>query len=248
MARRQLTFIWVLLWFALSLNVLTWFSVRHEQSRWTNVPTAPSANAALGMGLGDAQLSYRIISLMVQNMGDFGGRRSLLLEYNYETLSNWFYLSDKLDAKSDFVSYLAAFYFSAVANPAKLPPLINYLYAVGNNPNGEKFRWLAQAVYLARYKMEDYDLAYKMAQDLANMNRPDLPIWARSMPAYVKSAAGEKEAAIAILLELLSTSSDKLHPNEVNATVAKICEDLLDAEEAKRHPLCQKTPEEIIAP
>ncbi len=241
MAAQKLKFLWCFLFLALALNTLTWFSARYEQSRWTNVPAAPSKAGAVAFALGDAQLSYRMMGIMIQNLGDIGGRTSSLKDYDYEALSGWFYLSKQLDPHSDFMPYLAAFYFGSAQDPSVLPPLIDYLYEVGNDPAGEKFRWLAQAVFLMRYKVGDLDKAYEMAQTLANLDR-DLPIWARSMPALVKSQAGEKQVAVDLLIELLKSSGDKLHPNEVNATIAMICEQLLDESQASRHPLCQKSP------
>jgi hypothetical protein len=40
------------------------------------------------------------------------------------------------------------------------------------------------------------------------------------------------------MLSILKDRADKLHPNEVNAMVAYICEQILDPEEAKSHSLC----------
>ena len=98
--------------------------------------------------------------------------------------------------------YIASFYFGALDDTTeKLRPLIHYLYEVGNAAEGEKWRWLAHAVYLARFKLQDLDLAYKMALDLAalaNQDGSDLPNWARQMPAFILNAKGDKQAAMAI--------------------------------------------------
>ncbi len=224
---------------ALILNITFWFSVRDMGARWGNVPPPPDIKYAASYGLGDASFAYRINGIMIQNLGDTGGMITPLEDYNYETLSNWFYLQDHLDQTSDFTPYLAAYYFGSVQNPSLLPPLLNYLSDVGGRSYGEKWRWLAQGVFLARYKLKDLDKALKMAEFLADTKNDNVPAWVRQMPAFVLSARGEKEAAYAILLEILKSRGENLHPNEVNATKAYICTRILDKKEAKSNPLCE---------
>jgi hypothetical protein len=226
--------------FAVLLTVLTWFYGRDYRAQWLNVPPAPTQNAALGAGLGDSQFAYRVLGMMIQNLGVTGGRNVALQNYDYEELAEWFYLQHALDPKSNFIPLLAAYYFSGSQDPKKLRPLIEYLRVAGSDPKGEKWRWLAQATYLARYKLQDYDLGLQLARELASLPNEDMPLWARQMPAYVLNQQGQKQAALDIMIELLKTNADKMHPNEVNATIDHICTQILDEEEAALHPLCQE--------
>ena len=221
-------------------NIYLWFSVRTVQGEWMNVPPPPSLILSSANGLGDTSFSYRINGLMLQNMGDTGGQTTSLKDYNYENLSKWFYLQDHLDNKSDFTPYLAAFYFGGVQEPEKYRPVIDYLEDIGASTYAEKWRWLAQAVYFARFRLNDYDRALELADKLATLPKEGMPGWARQMPAFVVAQSGDKEAAYILLLEILRSSADKLHPNEVNSMVLYICTRLLTSEKAKQDPLCQK--------
>ncbi|GJL84519.1 MAG: hypothetical protein DHS20C02_02940 [Micavibrio sp.] len=232
-----------LLSIAVLANVLTWVYARDVQARWTNVPPVPNELGAAGFALGDKQFAYRALGLMLQNMGDTGGRSTALQDYNYEELTKWLFLMDQLDSESNYVPYLASYYFGSVQKPEMLRPMMDYFVAVGNTPYGEKWRWLAQGVYLARFRMNDLDKALEMAHVLAKIDNDQMPVWARQMPGFVLTAQGEKEAAYAIMVETLKSSADKLHPNEVNAMRAYICIRILDIEEARTHPLCQDIPE-----
>lgn len=246
MAIKKTAIIWSSIYFFLFLNVLTWSYARNVQPEWLNVPQVPSEFSVSASALGDQQLAYRLVALMLQHLGDHGGRTTALKDYDYDRLAEWFFLSEKLDNKSDHVPYLAAFYFSGSQTPKiSLPPLIEYLRVIGNQTFGQKWRWLAQAVFLARYKVKDMELALDLANQLAKIDNPDMPAWARSMPALIQSEMGDKEAAIAILVELLSSSADKMHPNEVNNTLDMICNRLLDEHEAKLHPLCKQLPPQL---
>ncbi|PCK00327.1 MAG: hypothetical protein COA45_00660 [Zetaproteobacteria bacterium] len=224
---------------ALLLNILFWFSGRDIQARWNNVPPAPSEKYAAAYGMGDAGFAYRLNGLMLQNLGDTGGRVTSLDDYHYDDLAKWFFLQDALDNKSDYTPYLAAYYFGSVQTPEKFRPVLDYLQKVGSQVEGEKWRWFAQGVFLARFKLNDLDKALEMANVLAKTEYEDAPAWVRQMPAFIMTQQGEKKAAYALLLEILKTSAADLHPNEVNAMKAYICSRTLSKEEAAQNPICE---------
>lgn len=229
-----------LLLIAVLAHVCLWLSVRGAQARWLNVPPVPSEYGATAFTLGDAQFAYRAIGVMLQNLGDTGGRYTALREYNYDELTRWFFLADRLDPKARYAPFLAAYYFSAVTDPGKFRPLLAYLREVGLRPGEQNWRWLWQAVFIARFNMHDLDTALELANELAALNNPAMPGWTRQMPAFVLGAKGENEAAIAVLVELLKTSADKMDPAEVNSIIHHICDRLLDETAASNHPLCKE--------
>ncbi len=223
----------------LFVNIALWFSVRFVQATWANVPPAPDPKYAAMSALGDKSFAYRINSLMIQNFGDTGGRVTALKEYDFDELTKWFFLQDTLDERSNFIPNLAGYYFSGVQEPEKFRPVLDYLEMVGVRPYGEKWRWLAQGVFLARFVIQDMDRALEMAELLSNLDVDDIPIWTKQMPAFVKNARGEKEAAYGLMLEILKTSADKMHPSEVYSMRIYMCTRLLDEKEAEKNPLCE---------
>lgn len=227
---------------SLMLCIMTWFGTRDIRTQWLNVPPVPSEFKAVGMGLGDKQFSHRAIGIMLQNFGNTGGRFIPLKDYNYERLADWLRLQQKLDPTSNFTPFLASYYFGATQNPEALRPIINYLAIAGEKTEGEKWRWLAHAVYLSRFKLKDNKLALELAYKLAAIPNEDMPVWARQLPANILKDRGEKEAAMELILNILSESGDKLHPNEVNALNDYMCRQILDEEDAKRHDFCNNIP------
>lgn len=231
--------------FALILGLLaaSWLPLRKEQARWLNVPPVPTDGAVYASALGDGQLAYRSIGVMLQNLGDMHGRVTALKDYNYPDLGKWFDLTMRLDPRSDYIPYIASYYYGGLDNDSdKLKPVVDYLFKAGLSDEGEKWRWLAHAIYLARFKLHDLDYALKMANILAAKAHDadsGLPNWARQMPAFILNAKGEKEAALQIMVEIIASVGDKIHPNEVNHTKGVICEQILSPEEAKQNPLCQ---------
>ncbi|MCB1651709.1 MAG: hypothetical protein KDI46_06630 [Alphaproteobacteria bacterium] len=229
-----------LLAMAVLCNSLLWLSVRTSRERWLNIPPAPSVLGASLSGLGDRGLAYRVLGLGVQNFGDTGGRVISFKDFNYEELGRWMMLENSFDPHSDFMPMLAAYVYGGTSETSKLGPLVDYLEVAGDAEGENKWRWLAQAVFLARHKMKDYERAYGLAQKLAGMYKPGMPSWVLQMPAFVQNNRGAKEDALALMLSILDSEGDKLNPNEVNAMLAYICDQILKPDEAETYPLCEQ--------
>jgi hypothetical protein len=227
------------LFFALAANVIFWFSLRDMQAKWGNVPPAPKEHFAAFYGLGDEAFAYRINGLMLQNMGDTGGRVTALKDYDYDTLTDWFYLQDKLDPVSDYIPFLASFYFSGTQDPEKFRPVLSYLEMVGVRTEGIKWKWLVQGVFFARHKLKDLNRALELANVLAKAENPDIPHMFRNLPALVLNEKGDSREAYGLLVSTLKANLDKMSSEDINATRAAICDQILTPEEAKSDPLCE---------
>jgi len=225
---------------AFALNSLLWLQLKPLQAEWINVPPVPAIETAAMLALGDTQLAYRVNGLMLQNIGDIGGRSTPLDQYDYERLGPWFMLQHQLDPVSNYMPYIAAYYYGATQRPEDVGPIVDYLELVGDSTEGIKWHWLAQAVHLARYNLNDLDRALELAHKLAALDRPDLPHWARQMPAFVMMEQGDREAAYEMLVLMLHSDHDQMSQAEVNFLISYICERIMEPEEAARLELCQE--------
>lgn len=237
---RTLTGVYILFALCLVLNVALWSLLRDKQVQWMNVPPVPSMTTAKGFGIGDPQLAYRNIGFMLQNLGDSGGKTRSLDEYDYESLAAWFRMENRLDPDSQFIPYLAAYYFSAVQKTEKLRPLIAYLEEVGKEGVDGKWRWLVQAIYLTRYKLEDMDWALRMATTLRllHMQGVNMPVWAQNMDAMIMQVGGDKDAAYGIMLQTLQSEGDHMAPTEKYFILDQICNRILSPSEARTKSFC----------
>lgn len=211
----------------LILNILFWGYAHKIQLKWANVPPVPKEHSAALLSLGDEQLAYRTYAAMLQNIGSVGGRSVSLKDYNYQTLKEWFFLEDSFDKKSNVVPMLASNYFGAVDDNEKLDNILDYLAVVGSRPDGEKWRWLGQAVFLARHIQKDNKRALELAYILADNKSPDLADWAKQMPAFILHDEGDSELAYKIMLNILISNIDTLDPNEINFMKDYICNKLI---------------------
>lgn len=220
------------------INIAFWSGTRYLRANWDNVPVPPAKETMVMAMLGDTQFAYRVMSIMLQNFGEIGGRSTAFEDYNYENLGKWFYLGDSLDSQSNFVPLLAAYYFGASRVKEDLNYVTDYLAEVGRRQIGQKWRWLAQAIFITKFQQQDPEKALKLSYELAEMWKPGMPGWAKQMPAFILADMGEKEASYTFLLSLLQDDSEKYHPAEVNFMVDYICTRILDKNEALQDPLC----------
>lgn len=211
----------------LVLNLAFWSGSKFIYAKWEGVPPVPTRNGATMMALGDPEFAYRLGAITLQNLGDSGGRVTPIRNYDYARLGAWFKLLDDLDPASDHVPMLAAYYFGATRVPADVAVVVDYLSAAGARPIGSKWRWLVHAIFLARHRLDDLQLALDLAYKLSKMQLVDdvMPGWARQMPAFVLKEQGDREDARKIITELLLTGHG-FHPNEIHFMKSYLTEEL----------------------
>ena len=229
---------------AVLCSVALWSVTRHMHPLWPNVPPAPSTETAPFLGLGDAQLAYRNMAYQLQVIGNTSGQSTPLYLYDYNRLGHWFQVLRTMDQRSDYVPYLAAYYFGSTQDPKRqLGPVIDYLEMAGSDPYPGKWRWLAQATYQAYHARGDHDRGIKLAYKLAELNDYTMPHWAKQMPAILHGASGDKHEAVrlmsSILVATLNDPYKKPDPVEVNFMVDFICNRMLTKTEAAKNELCQ---------
>ena len=237
--KKDMMRIWGLFFISLFVVLGIWKYSRNITLAWGNVPPVPSIYGAKASSLGDAQMSYRYLGLMLQFFGNTSGRYAALSEYNYESLGAWFTLLDELDNKSEFLPFLVSYYFSASQDVEKISPVVDYLEKAGERQGLRKWRWLTQAVYLARYKLNDTEHALRLAQKLRNHPDPDVGTWARHLQSVILSATGEKQAALSMALSLLKDNASTMHPKEIAYLTNYICSELVDKNSKTKFAMCQ---------
>lgn len=202
----------LLILFGIQINF--WLKTYHIKPEMEIVENVPSRIAIKANSLGDEQLYFRFLTLILQNAGDTFGRFTALKLYDYKKLSDWFYLLDILDDKSNFVPSIASYYYSQTQRSSDVKYIINYLDDHASKDLVDKWWWLSQAVYLANFKLKNkilaLSLAYKLAKIPANM-----PMWARQMPAFIHEQLGEKQQAYLVIKDIIDNKNN-LTTEEMN--------------------------------
>lgn len=190
-----------------------WYGVPH--TRWhgsrvikpdLSIVEAPPGAAMVKLyAAGDDELLFRWLALGVESAGDSFGRNTPLKDYDYAMLYDWWLLLDGLDFPSDVAPNMASYYFSATQTPKKhIPYVVRYLEQHAVRDVNSKWWWLGQAVFQARYTLEDSDWALRIANHALEIS-PDVnaPLWIRQLPVFVLEKQGEYKAACKIMLDIL---------------------------------------------
>lgn len=221
------------------LNAAVWGYTQKRLAVWANVPPAPSTISTTIAFLGDKEMAYRSLALTLQSFGNDTGQVQALKNYNYKNLGTWFDLTDSLNPHSNYVPFLAGYYFGGSQDPSQLMPVITYLRRVGAYPEPDKWRYLGQATFLAYYKMKEDNLALELADELAKTYRAGMPAWPLQMKAILASKMGEREMAYNLMLDAIQNKKEGVDPIEINYMVDQICNHILTPEKRKINPLCE---------
>jgi len=179
---------------------------KREQA--STVISPPSYEAALAISLGDREFFFRNGALHLINLGVSGGRAVPLKDLDYEALEAWFHLLDAFDSRSNLVPVIAGYWFGFTQNTADVRHVIDYLLARAEIDEETGWRWRMQAMYLAKHRMGDLDLALEIATDAAERDDPNAPFFMAQMPAFVLEDLGEEEAALILLLAIQEANPD----------------------------------------
>lgn len=190
---------------AMGGQVLFWRAAHELRVEEELVPEPPSVAAVHALSLGDAEFLFRHLGLELQNMGDTGGRFTPLYQYDYRKLGGWFAVLDDLDPESDYIATTAGFYYSQSQHVQDTRYVIDFLRRHAERDRVRNWRWLAQAATLARHRLHDVPLALDIARELAAIDDPSVPNWARQMEPFLLAELGDKAAARILFEAILAT-------------------------------------------
>lgn len=182
---------------------------------WEILGPAPSQALVRAVSFGDNQAAYYMLGLYLQHAQDPARFATPLTEYNYDRVIAWLELMDRLDPKAHFAPYIGAYLFGASPDPEQVRQIVGYLRESFRTAPTERWFFMAHAVFLARHRVKDLELAIAVADELAESPAEGIPLWARQLRAFVLAQLGETEAAIAVTREVLrSAGPDDLRPGE----------------------------------
>jgi hypothetical protein len=191
---------WLRLYGALAalllLQVGFWYQVKDIKPDMGIVPDVPGRQTVRALAFGDDQFFFRVLAFQLQNAGDTYGRSTALRYYDFNKLYLWFTLLDDLDARSNIIPSLATYYFSQTQNTEDVRYVVDYLYTHATRDVPHKWWWLLQSIYLSMHKLNDMDLALKVAKPMVN---PEVPAFAQQMAAVVHEKRGEMEDALQVM-------------------------------------------------
>jgi hypothetical protein len=228
----------------LLLQIGTWLMLRQASPDFSIVPEPPTETTVKATSFGDEEMYFRLLAYQIQNAGDSYGRITPLKDYNYKKLYQWWLLLDTLNSRSHFVPALAAYYYSNTQHRPDVYYVVDYLEQYADKDPVTNWWWYAQASFNANYKLNNKNRALVIAEKLAKVENPGMPIWTRQLPAFILADMGQLEQSAVIIETLLKEYKEKgtLNEGEINFMNYYINEQL-DAIKARNEQQGGGTPE-----
>jgi hypothetical protein len=179
-----------------------------------DIAAPPSLLVAKLSSLGEDAFFFRSHSLALQHAGNLNGTIVPYCDMNYRQLAAWLSLLERFDGEAQITPVMAGRLFGNNQNGADTKYVIDYLEARALAHPVTNWRWLGQAVYLARYRLKDQARAQILAHELATLPIA-LPSWARDLEVFVMVDRGDKQGASQLLAALTSETDS---PNELRWT------------------------------
>ena len=191
-----------------SAQVLVASTMLEFRERSEPIAVPPGFETGLAVSLGDGEFFFRSSALHLINAGVSGGQVVPLKDLDFARLQDWFFLLDRFDARSNLVPVLAGYWFGFTQHRPDARYVVDYLLARAENDPEQGWRWRLQAIYLAKHRIEDLELALEIAEATAAIDDPNAPFFLKQMPAFVLEDMGEAEAALILLQSIMATHPD----------------------------------------
>jgi hypothetical protein len=157
---------------------------------------------------GSEDLWSYLLMFKVQLHDNQRGRHENYKNLDYKTLGQWLLTLSQLNQQSDYPAFLAARVYSQVDDPEKIRMIIDVIDQLFEQAPALHWRRMTEACLLAKHRLNDLDLALKLASKVAAL--PDsitLPFWARDMKIILLDELNELESAQILISSMLQSGS-----------------------------------------
>ncbi len=217
---RSISFIPNSVWFFLCLGLLLqigWHSQKVERSlKISNLPSTPKESVIRIFSLDEKIASSKFLMLWLQAFDNQPGISLSFKQLDYDRLISWLNLIYELDPRSEYPLLSASRIYTEVPDNVKRKKMLDFVLEKFLEEPGKRWQWMTHAIYVAKHKMKDLDLALRLARKIReNTSENQAPYWARQMEIFILEDKGELESAMIIIGGLLDSGElDDPHQRE----------------------------------
>ena len=186
------------------------------------LPEALSLNILNIVSTGEPVALSKILMLWLQGFDHQPGISIPFRRLDYSRLTNWLDRIITLDPRSHYALLSAARIYSEVPDQGKRRQMLEFVHGKFLENPHERWPWLAHAVYMAKHRMQDRELALKYARELRiRTSTGTIPEWARQLELFVYEDFGDIESA-RILLGGLIESGEITDQSEIDFLMSRL--------------------------
>jgi len=207
--------VWALLGLGLAAQ-LGWHALAPAPvARAEDLPPAPSLAVLRLAGLGDDTALAEGLMLWLQAFDNQPGISIPFARLDYARVEAWLDRILALDPRARYPLLAAARLYGSVSDERRVRRMLEFVYRHFLEDPDRRWRWLAHAALIAKYRLRDLTLALRYARALTERaTAPEVPFWARDLTVLVLEDLGELEAARVLIGGLLASGQID-DPNEI---------------------------------
>ncbi|MGA8006876.1 MAG: hypothetical protein WCA17_12320 [Burkholderiales bacterium] len=202
--------VWAALGLALAAQI-GWQSVSPQAPRAASeLPPPPSPGVLQLVSFGEPAAAARLAMLYVQSFDLRAGNDIPYRDLDYGRLIGWLRAILATDPRSQYPLFAAARIYAENPDPHKARAALEFVYQEFLKDPNRRWRWLAHAALLAKYRLKDLPLALRYATAVERLTTaPDVPVWAKQMRLFILEDMDELQAAKVMLGGLLASGQIK---------------------------------------
>ena len=176
----------------------------------SELPPPPAPGVLRLASFGEPAAASRLAMLYLQSFDQRAGNDIPYRDLDYGRLIGWLRAILDTDPRSAYPLFAAARIYAENPDPRKARAMLEFIYREFLKDPNRRWRWLAHAALLAKYRLHDLPLALRYANAIDRFTtRRDVPLWARQMRIFILEDMNEIEAAKVILGGLLASGKIK---------------------------------------
>ena len=130
------------------MQAVFWFFSNRIKPTFIITPYPPTKTEIEALSFGDKQFFYRKLAFNLQNAGDKFGHYTNFAQHDYYKLRRWFEALDNIDKKSQYIPYMAAYYYSIVQDTERSKIIAEYITNYAKKDPQQHWRLLTTAAYI----------------------------------------------------------------------------------------------------
>ena len=170
------------------------------------LPRPPAVVVLRAISLGEPVALAKFLMLWLQAFDHQPGISIPYKNLDYDRVIAWLDTILALDESSNYPLLSASRIYADVPDPERQGKMLDFVYVRFLQDPNRRWPWLAHAVYVAKHRMNDSDLAMKYARALRlYATAAAVPAWARQMELFILEDLGDVEGAKILLGGLLDS-------------------------------------------
>ena len=189
------------------------------------LPDAPDTRLLRISAMGEPGTLAKVLMLRLQAFDNQPGISIPFAGLDYARVINWLDALLDLDSRFQYPLLSAARVYTETPDNGRKRQMLEFVHRRFLEDPDRRWPWMVHAVYVAKHRIKDLQLALKYANALRlNVSSDAAPPWVTQMEIYVLEDLGELESARIIIGGLLESGNLAGNDNELRFLKNKLAE------------------------